>query len=581
MPVDPFSFDLPSSPLRRAAMIAARPLLSKLFGLHELRTLYAEAQTAGDDDFFERLVRILNIQLDFSEKAIPDIPADGPLVVAANHPHGALDGIVLMALLKRVRRDVRVLANYMLARIPEIREAAFLVDPFGGPDAAARSQSGLRAAHLWLRRGGALVTFPAGAVAHQQKRNRQPLDATWNTTVARLALHTGAAVVPMFIGGLNSRAFYYVGRVHPSLRTILLPRELLLQRGARVSVAIAPRIETRSWERHADTAQTLTDQARRSVDALATASAGRVGTSDQDELVAREVSLLPKESLLVENGTYQVFCAPASAIPATLREIGRLRAVTYRAAGEGTSAAADLDTFDRHYLHLFSWDRKAGRVVGAYRIGLTDQIVAERGVAGLYTRTLFVYDAGLLSRLPPALELGRSFVRLEYQRQHQALLLLWKGIGQFVVRNPRYRVLFGPVSISARYSNASHGLLASFLEQNHLAPELAEMVRPTHPFAQPQLESRSLLPCTVEDADRFVARLEADGKGMPVLLRQYLKLNARAIGFNVDPAFGDVLDALMLVDLATIDPAMLSRYLGRENAAAFLARHAGTSSRAA
>jgi putative hemolysin len=576
MPVDPFSFDLPSNPVRRAVMIAARSLLSKLLGLHELRAVYAQAQAAGADDFFERLVRVLNLQLECPEEALAHIPMHGPLVVAANHPHGALDGIVLTALLKRVRSDVRVLANYMLARIPEIREAGFFVDPFGGTDAAARSQSGLRAAHLWLRRGGALVTFPAGAVAHQRKQNGPPVDSVWNTTIARLAIHTGAAVVPICVGGSNSRVFYHVGRLHPSLRTLLLPRELLLQRGARVPVAIAPRIETRSWERHANTAQQITDAARSSVDALATAGAGCVGTTDQDELVAREVSLLPDESLLVENGAYRVFCAPASAIPATLREIGRLRAVTYRAAGEGTSADVDLDTFDCHYLHLFSWDRKAGRVVGAYRLGLTDRITAEHGVAGLYTRTLFVYDAGLLRRLPPALELGRSFVRLEYQRQHQALLLLWKGIGHFVARNPRYRVLFGPVSISARYSNASHGLLTSFLEQNHLAPELAAMVRPTHPFARPHPESISL-PCTVEDADRVISRLEADGKGMPVLLRQYLKLNARAIAFNVDSAFGDVLDALMLVDLTTVEPAILSRYLGREEATAFFARHAGTS----
>jgi len=289
--------------------------------------------------------------------------------------------------------------------------------------------------------------------------------------------------------------------------------------------------------------------------------------------IASEVDGLPTDARLVESGAFQVFCVGAGQIPATLREIGRLRALTYNAVGEGSGDTLDLDRFDDRYLHLFSWDREQRRVVGAYRIGQTDRIVAADSVDGLYTRTLFRYDERLIGRMPaPALELGRSFVRAEYQKHYNALLLLWKGIGRFIARHPQYRLLFGPVSISARYSDSSHQLLMSFLRQNHFAAEFSELVGALHPpsvrFAP---AASSGIPQTVDEVNRLVER--ADGTGMPVLLRQYLKLNARLIGFNVDPAFGDALDALMIVDLAKVDPAILSRYLGRHDTGQFLARH--------
>jgi putative hemolysin len=263
-------------------------------------------------------------------------------------------------------------------------------------------------------------------------------------------------------------------------------------------------------------------------------------------------------------------------MPSALREIGRLREATYRLVGEGTGRDLDLDTFDDRYVHLFSWDRDRRRIVGAYRIGQTDRILASHGVAGLYTRSLFRYDERLMVHLSPALELGRSFVRAEYQKNYNALLLLWKGIGQFVVRHPQYRFLFGPVSISARYCDSSHRLLMAFLQQNHRDRDLAELVEAVNPRAfKPATALSSAVPRSIDEANQLVMQAEADGKGVPVLLRHYLKLNARLLGFNVDPQFGDALDALMMVDLTAVDPAILNRYLGRREADTYLARHRG------
>jgi putative hemolysin len=296
--------------------------------------------------------------------------------------------------------------------------------------------------------------------------------------------------------------------------------------------------------------------------------------------IAAEVGTLPGECRLLESGPFQVFCAGAGQIPATLREIGRLRALTFRAVGEGSDHPIDLDRFDERYLHLFSWDREQDRIVGAYRIGQTDHIIAAAGVDGLYTRTLFRYDERLIERMAaPALELGRSFVRAEYQKNYHALLLLWKGIGRFITRHPRYRLLFGPVSISQRYSATSQQILRTFLQQHHAARELSSMVGALHP----PLASATRAPSAghLDDVNALIEETESDGKGVPVLLRQYLRLGAKLLGLSVDPAFGNTLDALMVVDLAAVDRSALNRYLGRD-VEAFLARHrAARSSRAA
>src|SRR5262249_54515693 len=219
----------------------------------------------------------------------------------------------------------------------------------------------------------------------------------------------------------------------------------------------------------------------------------------------------------------------------------QLREITYRAIGEGTGRALDLDRFDRRYRHLFLWDREKRRVAGAYRLAQTDEIIAADGVEGLYTRTLVLYDSPLFARIrAPALELGRSFVAGAYQKHYSALLLLWKGIGEFVARHPHYRFLIGPVSISARYSDSSHRLLMEFLRQNHFAADLAALVdgvNPKRQIAPP--DASTLVPQTIDEVNRLVATAEGDGHGVPVLLRQYLRLNAQLLGFNVDPAFRD------------------------------------------
>lgn len=569
---NPFRVPSPSSaPLHhRVALTLARPLLDRALALPTFRRLYQDSLRAPDDTFTARALRALDIRVSVAGRSLRELPASGPLLVVANHPHGILDGLALAHLVHQRRGDVRVLTSHLLASIPDLADLCLFVDPFGGTSAAARSRAGLRAARRWLGDGHGLIVFPAGSVAHLRGLDGTPIDSPWHTTAARLVTGTNAIVVPAFISGANSDAFYRAGRIHERLRTLLLGRELLRKRGRSVAVHLGGRMPVLGSPLEP---AALTDALRGAVERLGVSAATEdaakpeaIAAGPPAAALAREIEALPKEALLLRSGAFDVFCADAAAIPALLRELGRLREISFRAAGEGTGNTLDLDRFDDHYRHLFVWNREAREIAGAYRLGLTDEIVRAHGIGGLYTSTLFRYDARLLARLGPAIELGRSFVRAEYQRSSIALLLLWKGIARVVATSGRYRVLFGPVSISSRYADVSHELLKAFLTQNHCRRDLAELVEAITPSgvtpARHGVDGRAF--SSVGELDRAIAAIESDGKGMPVLLRQYLKLNAKLMGFNVDPAFGDALDALMMVDLADVAPAVLRRYFGND-----------------
>jgi len=296
-------------------------------------------------------------------------------------------------------------------------------------------------------------------------------------------------------------------------------------------------------------------------------------------VIEREIAALPPEQTLSEQREHAVLYASAQQIPNLLREIGRLREVTFREVHEGTGEEVDLDRFDQEYVHLFSWNRQAREVVGSYRMGKCDEIVREQGIEGLYTHTLFRYGPDLLARIGNSLELGRSFVRKEYQRNYGPLMLLWRGIGNYVARFPQYRTLFGTVSINAEYQDLSQQLIAAFLEDQAFDTDLASLIEPRHPFKRrriPGFDKNQHLPTglkDIRDISDLIAEIETSQKAVPVLLRHYLNLGGKVIGFNIDASFGHVLDGLIVVDLKKTDPKILAYFMGAEGAGQFFTHH--------
>lgn len=570
---------------------AVTRLVDRLTGLATLQWLYERHPWTGATSFPSHALDVLGVTTAMS--GLEHLPATGPVVIVANHPHGALDGLALAAALSTVRSDVKLLANALLGRIPEMQPHLVPVDAFH--HGAGRNGAGIRAAQAWLDGGHALVIFPAGEVSHVRARDGRLVDGPWRHGAARLAVAAAAPVVPVFIAGRNSVLFERAGRVASWLRTALLGRELLGQRGATVSMslgrAVSPRrldavgdvptqtayIRLRTYGQAADRTHDATIRVQRAPARPATPALD-VAAPVAAEALAHEVAALPAATCLVTQGPWRVHLVRAGDAPACLQEIGRLRELSFRAAGEGTGRARDLDRFDWHYRHLFVWHSDARAIVGAYRIAATDDVLPRQGLGGFYTRTLFRYSQALLRDLGPALELGRSFIREEYQRDYQPLLLLWRGIGAFVAGSPRYRRLFGPVSISAEYASTTRALLAKCLLA-HRASLLGRLVEPRRPIRDDAPETEALVHSRVatdlKGVDELVRDLESGARGLPVLLRHYLKLNAKLLAFSEDPAFGNVLDGLVVVDLLDVDRALLARYLGREAAGAFLAAHGG------
>lgn len=585
--VNPFSFST-SARSRLAAAVA--PPLEGLLGLRSLGRVYDDLpRQAAPLEFLERTLERLDVCLEVSEADVARIPTSGPAVVVANHPFGGIEGLALALLLLRVRPDVRLMANRLLGRIPELAQMFVLVDPFERSDSPRKSLAGLRAASRWLADGGVLAVFPAGEVAHLHLRQGAILDPPWLPTVARLVRRAECATVPVWFPGRNRKRFQLIGMVHPALRTAMLPRELLARQGRALEARVGSPIPFARLKGLGDAELMAVLRRRAEILAERPANAARptqprrtppaaapiIAAVPPEELAA-EVAALPPEALLAGNGPHQVWIAEAERIPSLLREIGRLREVTFRAVGEGTGRELDLDRFDETYLHLFIWQTETRQVIGAYRLGRSDQLLAAEGPAGLYTSTLFRLSPKLFEGMGPALEMGRSFIRPEAQRSFTGLLLLWKGIGSFVLRNPRYATLFGPVSISADYHAASQQLIALFLKQNLGRHPLARFVRSRTPLrGRPSRRVRRGAADLTEldEVSQFIGEIEADGKGVPILLKQYLKLGGALLGFNVDPEFSNVLDVLILVDLRRTEPRTLARYMGAEEAARFLAVH--------
>jgi len=561
--------------------VNASALAIRAAGLTPIGRAYARA-VAGDPaaDFTTRALRELDVAVALDAEDLHHIPATGPLIVVANHPFGALDGLLLLATVGRVRGDVKLLGNELLRHISPLRDRLLLVDVFGlRSSAVRRNGAALRAAMRWLEDGGCLGVFPAGEVAHQEREGRI-VDSPWQDTAAELALRTKASVVPVFVNGQNSRLFRVAGRIHPLLRTALLPHELWAKRHSTVHIRMGAAIAPATLANE-PTAAARTQLLRHRVDSLSVVASGFSRTSVSPQPIAprgmaaaidANIDAL-QHRVLIESGTFQVFCARADDLPAILPEIGRLRELTFREVGEGTGLSRDLDRFDQTYRHVFVWDRASREIAGAYRVGATDEVISSAGIDGLYTRTLFDYDESLLAQIGPALELGRSFVQPQYQRDFSPLLLLWKGISRLVVLEPRYRRLFGVVSISDRYASTTRQLLVKFLQTTRFDAALGRLVKAKYPPLPPPSEFVETTTVTrIEDVSALVRSIEPDGKDVPVLLRQYLKLNAKLLGFSVDPSFGNALDGLIVVDLADVDPAILSRYMGRAEARAFLDR---------
>lgn len=378
--------------------------------------------------------------------------------------------------------------------------------------------------------------------------------------------------------------FQLAGLLHPGLRTAGLARELMNKRDRRFEIRVGSPIFAGELDPDANAA-TLYLRARvyllaHRLSASRTTlpqhrpllPSPRASNGLEAEISRLRSPLRDPDSLVLENDCYAVFRSKGKAIPAAIEEIGRLRERTFRAAGEGTGKPSDTDRFDSYYWHLILWDKRRNGIAGSYRFAWTEDVLPLYGTPGLYTSTLFRYSPELFKRIGPAVEVGRSFIVPERQKEYAPLLLLWQALARSVARRPQAPILFGAVSISGEYCAASKEMLVRFLRRQQLSDDLHCLIEPRRPFRTrlTRFEEIRLLSDALDDIEQLTNPIsDLESRGLPVLLRQYLKLGGRVIAFNVDPAFSNALDGLVLVDLAKTNRRILDRCMGAENAARF------------
>jgi putative hemolysin len=517
-------------------------------------------------DFVERVLDVLGTSYHVNQRERENIPVDGALLVVANHPLGMQDALALLQLLSSVRSDVRILGNDWLAVVPPLRKLLLPVDVFGNG-----ATSRLRGIYRALDNGEALIVFPAGEVSRVGPAGVR--DGRWSDGFARLSLRSKAPVLPVHVAARNSTMFYGLSMLAKPLSTAMLPREAVAPGERRIGFSIGALVSAEELQRRSGGSS---EQAAR----LMRRHVYRVGRHrgpifggqaplahpEPAERVAAE--LLQAEKLADLNDGKQAWLFKGALDSAVMREIGRLRELTFRKVGEGTGARRDLDAYDPHYEHLVLWDTKTLRIVGAYRLGHGGRLIAGRGMSGLYTSSLFHYSPALESRLAQGLELGRSFIAPAYWRT-RALDQLWQGIGLYLQRHAELRYLFGPVSMSVSLPREAREWIAVAHQHYFGAPGLAEARQPF--VVSPSMIERVRHSLEGLDTQQGLGKLkhhlDALGVSLPVLYRQYVDLveaeGVQFLGFGEDPGFSGCVDGLVMLDLANLKPAKRARYLGK------------------
>ena len=530
--------------------------------LGKINRLFDGAADYQGREFADHLIENMGITIDVSPEQLENIPKEGGFVLVSNHPFGGIEGVMLLSAIAKVRPDFKLMANFILSYIPNLKECFFSVNPFEKNPEWKSSVNGIKGAIQHIAAGNGLGVFPAGEVSRYHGHDF-PEDLPWSTSIARIIKNAGVPVIPVFWDGRNSKLFYAVDKIHTMLGTARLTKELINKHDRCFNLQIGKPIlpaEVALYESPKDLAAYLRSRSYALEANIPTKAIERKEVKQAEidaptdlSLMLAELEAIREKSFLYSASDFDCYLADYQDIPNLMHEIARLREVTFRAIGEGTGKSLDQDEFDSYFKHLILWDKAKQRIVGCYRLGIGSEIIPKLGIKGFYVSTLVDFDDSFSEKLSHTIELGRSFVALDYQKEVLPLVLLLRGLSDVVVRYPEINHFIGPVSISSWYPKFYQSLIVRFVSEKHaIEDDLKDMVTPKTPFVPDflKVDADVLLENNmngVDKFDKFLFRLSNGEYRLPTLFKKYLKLNAKFLCFNVDPDFNDTLDSLLFL----------------------------------
>ena len=557
-------------------------ILMQLLRITTINKIYNRNKEKKDLQFLNSLMDEFQITFEIPKEDLKRIPKEGSFITISNHPLGGVDGILLLKLLIEHRPDFKIIANFLLHRIAPLKPYVMPVNPFENHKDAKSSIAGIKNALLHLQKGHPLGIFPAGEVS-TYKDGKLMVDKPWEEGAVKLIKNAEVPVIPIYFHAKNSRFFYFLSKISDTLRTAKLPSELLSQKDRTIKVRIGKPIAVRDQKQYQDI-NAFYEYIRKKTYMLANPFERKQSILSKQNLkistpprkissqkniasLIKEVQTLRKnDKRLLISKNYEVFLAPAKDIPNTLYEIGRLREITFRDVGEGTNKSIDLDKFDKYYYHMFLWDNFENCLVGAYRMGLGKEIYKRYGIQGFYIQSLFKFEPELHGMMEQTIEMGRAFIVKEYQQKPMPLFLLWKGIVHTTLRYPEHKYLMGGVSISNQFSEFSKSLMIEFMKSHYYDPYVAQYIQPKKEFKVKLKDADKdfvfdAAKADMQKFDRVIDEIEPGALRIPVLIKKYVKQNARLVAFNVDPKFNNSVDGLMyikIIDLpeSTVKPVM-------------------------
>ena len=567
--------------------------IMRLTKIDRVNNLYDKVKDKQGQEFFDAFVRERNLKYIVFAEDLAKIPKTGPFILVANHPLGAIDGILMTKILSEIRPDFKIMGNFLLSRIKPMEPYVISVNPFEKRKELHSSSGGMRETLRHLAEGGCVGIFPAGEVSNKNNPFGEILDKEWEKPAIKLIRKAKVPVVPMYFHAKNSTVFYRLAKMHPNLQTLLLPSEMMHQRDKPIRMRIGKPISVKVIDEQED-AEELGEFLKRKVYMLKSYYERRKSLPDilklpnlnikfplllkEENIIQNIIDETPTEDIVKEietlrandkmffsNGNYEVYFAGYDEIPSIMREIGRQRELTFRAIGEGCNLPYDLDEFDQHYYHLFLWDSEAKKIAGAYRMGLGREIMKKHGVGGFYTNSLFEFDQEIHPFFRKVIEMGRAYILQEYQMKPLPLFLLWRGIVHVCLRNPDHKFLMGGVSISDKFSDFSKSLIIEFMRSNYYDSAVAQYIHPKHEF-KIKLRDRDKhlfldeVESDLNKLDKIIDDLEPELR-LPVLIKKYIKQNAKVVAFNVDPNFNDAIDGLMYIRISDLPASTIKPVL--------------------